>query len=199
MSSRPPGLPTPSVQRRAQLVPGSRTRDHPDRPAAGRARGRRRRGPARSVLAVRRARRPAAARPALAVRAPLAARRVPVLRGRPLPGSAARARVPGLVTTRSARRRPAWARPRRPALGSATVTVSVTVTAMTVTVTVVTVTAVTAARVLACPAGPALAGPGPAVAVPAGLVVRGPAVPARTPMVARVLAARVPVARVLAR
>ena len=123
-----PGLPTPGVQRRARLVPGSRARDQPDRPAAGRARGRRRRGLARSVLAVRRGcpRRPAAARPALAARAPLAPRRVPALRGRLLPGSAARARVPGLVTTRSARRRLAWARPRRRAPGSATVTVTVT-------------------------------------------------------------------------
>jgi hypothetical protein len=70
--------------------------------------------------------------------------------------------------------------------------VTVTVTAVTVTVTAVMtvamVTAVTAARGPACPAEPALAGPGPAVAVPA-----------RTPTVARVLAARVPVVRVLAR
>lgn len=68
-----------------------------------------------------------------------------------------------------------------------------TVTAVIATVTVVTVTGamatvVTAARVPACPAEPALAGPGPAAAVPA-----------RTPTVVRVLGARVPVVRVLAR
>ena len=113
---------------------------------------------------------------------------------RPVPGSAARARVHDLVTTRSARRRPAWARPRRHAPGSATVTVTVTAhgdrrTATAVTVTAVTATVVTAARVPACPAAAgAWRRPGPAAAVPA-----------RTPTVARVLAARVPVVRVLAR
>src|SRR6185437_14108198 len=74
--ARPPGLPVPGVLRRARPVPGSQARDQLDRPAAGRARGRRRHGLARSVQA---ARRPAAARPALAAPAPLAARRVLVL------------------------------------------------------------------------------------------------------------------------
>ncbi len=69
-----------------------------------------------------------------------------------------------------------------------TATAVMTVATVTVVMTVAMVTVVTAARVPACPAEPALAGPGPADAVPA-----------RTPMVARVLAARVPVVRVLAR
>jgi hypothetical protein len=192
VSARLPGLPVPGVLRRARLVPGSQARDHQDRSAAGRARGRRR-GLARSAQAGRSPRRPAAVRPVLAARAPLAPRRVLVLPGPalpPVPGSAARARVRGLGTTRSARRRPAWALPRRPAQGWATVTVTVTAVTVTVTavMTVAMVTVVTAARVPACPAGPALAGPGPAAVVPA-----------RTPTAARVPAARVPVVRVLAR
>jgi hypothetical protein len=69
-----------------------------------------------------------------------------------------------------------------------TVTAVMTVAMVTVVMTVAMATVVTAARVPACPAEPALAGPGPVAAVPA-----------RTPTVARVLAARVPVVRVLAR
>jgi hypothetical protein len=123
-------------------------------------------------------------------------RPVRVVPARPVLVSVARARARGLVTTRSVRRRPAWA-PRLavPAWASATETVTVTEESAATAATAATVV-----RVPACRAGLALARPVPAAAVLAGRAfpaVRPVAAPTATAV--RVPAVRVRVARVPAR
>ena len=128
------------------------------------------------ALAVRKAR-------AVPTRARRAGRLAPAPRGRVLPvrpllGSAARARVRGPATTRSARRRPAWALLRQAAPDLTVATVA---------------TVATAVRVPARLARPVLARPVQAVAALAGQVppeaVREPA---RTATAVRVRAVPVP-------
>jgi hypothetical protein len=180
-----PGVPRPARARARDRVPQAARAELP-------------RGPRRvRVLVVlapaaRRARR-AARKRSLGSRVP----RVRVRRARPVSVRRSRdrvARVPGRAraTTRSARRRPAWAPPRRPVQVRAPAKATVIVIAI-------------ADRVLACLARPVPVPPVPAAGVPAGLVPAHQAATARTPVVstavpaAPVLAARVPAARVPAR
>jgi hypothetical protein len=108
-------------------------------------------------------------------------RRVPAL-----PDSAARGLVPALATTRSARRRPAWAPPRPAAPASP---------ASAPTVTEATApTAATAVLVPACRAAALPGRPAPAAAAPGGRAIAADRAIAPT----AAMGARVPAVRVLA-
>jgi hypothetical protein len=167
--------------------PARQDRVRPDRAPARRARAARKARKARKARRDSKAAGKAARATATAPRArPARARRAREVLVPLVPGSAVRGLVRGQETTRSARRRPAWAPPRLPAPASAASAPS----ALTVP------TAPTGAivvRVLAWVAAPVPARAAPAIAVPAGQALQPAAALPAT--VARVPAARVPAVR----